>query len=795
MRVESNFFTDLYLLAFFLTLPSSYGEWSFNWTIKVNSSSGDDSKCTLSRPSTIPTPCRTLDRALELAKKNSTFIEIEKGNYFLKNSYNFSWMKDFGLKGPDRNSLSVNVTCANTSLSFVLSENLLFQGLSFFHCGSLRKSNVGKPHKNVLFVTAFYLNYCKNVQATAVDFISSPGVAVTLYSVGSVSFTDCLFKDNKPAYQNNPLNESPKLQFGLNSEDAAIAGGGIYLQLGLPGLNSIQLPFAEHSKYVNNQSYIFTNCNFTGNEAPIPALNATPDTPAMPFSRGGGLAAYISGNGSHNTFVIKNCTFLDNTAQWGGGLQLEVQHRGQNNTFFIASSNFFHNKASFSGGGARVGYEIWTDNLLTPNYFQFVNCAFEGNSAMWGGGISIYGTTRPVALNRNIDHVYFQREMTFYSCHWVKNTANVGSAIGAFLYNTNIDDIGSQAPYHVELNGCSVCGNKVTLLNHTVLLGQGAIYTVEVPLILKAKITICNNSKTALVLDSATTEIHDEVIFKFNKGYRGGAIAMYGKAKLYFFAKSKLIFQNNHAHEKGGAIYISFPGSPLVNFNATGITGHYCFFTYEDLHADFDDWNITIVFRENSVGGLGKSIYATTLKNCRRTGETRYNSSALEWRTIQFLDKFGNKTTVKEEVTTDPIDMIVRSEDWMKPATEVFNATITLLDEKRNHVFGMVTVDVQNSNNNADVSLTTGSVYLAQNDNISSLQLKGNEGDSFNISVRTMGSQIVRRYIDNLKISRCPDGFLPSKGKCVCAKEETGMNLEVFYSYLFIILIKYCQIV
>lgn len=772
-----------FLLVFCLAWPSSCRSWAFNRTITVSLSTGDDSKCNVSGSKT---PCRTLDRAFELAA-NSTLIKIERGNYSLNGSYSFSWIKDFEVKGPDQNSQGVNVSCSgNASLSFVLSENLVFQGLTFSHCGTLRKSTVDNPHKNVLFVTAFYFNYCKNVQATAVDFVSSPGVAVTLYAVASVNFTECVFRDNKPP-GHIPINGSRESRIDLDSEHTAVAGGGVYLQLGRKDLNPIHVSEAKHSEYVNNQSYIFSNCNFIRNEAPKPELNATLDTPAMPFSRGGGLAIYVDGNSSHNSFVIEHCIFSENSAQWGGGLQLEVQHRGQNNSFFISSSNFLQNKASFSGGGVRMGYLIWERDFLAPNNFQFLNCLFEGNSAMWGGGISIYGTTRPVKVNdQGTGSVHIHRKMVFTTCHWIKNTANVGSAIGAFLFNTNVDDVGPRAPYHVELNQCFVCGNKVNLLNHTVLLGQGAIYTVEVPLILKTKTVICNNSKTALVLDSATTEIHDEVIFKYNKGYRGGAVAIYGKSKLYFSAKSNLTFQGNYAHEKGGAIYVSFPGSPLVNFNATGRSGHACFFTYEDWRVDYDDWDTSIVFKDNSVGGLGRSIYATTLKNCRRTGETRENSTALEWKIIHFVNRFGNKTsTVKEEVRTDPIDIHVKSEDWNKPATEVFNATMTLLDEKYNEVFGMVHVDVSNVND-THVSLTTGSVYLAQNGNISSLQLEGKQGDIFNISVRTMGSQIVRRYIDNLRISKCPDGYLAKKGKCICAK-----NVIPGKDYLFNLITSY----
>ena len=745
--------------------------WNWKRTISV-SLNGNDSACQVRLNSS----CRTLDKAFEVALDygpNSTLILVQSGHYYLKSSVNFSRVRDFALKGEILSAKpNVVVTCyPNVSLSFVLSDDLVFENIKYCQCGGWHESAIGEPefrhHKHALFITALYFNYCRNITMTRIHVNGTPGVAVNMYNVGTAAFRECVFTFNKPGSSNS----TDVSLTSAESLDFAVAGGGVFIQLGLANFNPIELSEADHSRYVNNHSYVFSNCNFTGNEAPEPELNATMDTPALPFSRGGGLAIYISGNGSRNRFVIEHNIFLRNEAQWGGGLQLEVQHRGWNNTFVVTNVTFEQNKAHFAGGGVRMGQYL--DRTYDPpgfiaNHFHFTKCWFIGNSATWGGGVSIYGTTRPVWPGLED----FHRKMVFSACHWRGNTANVGSAIGAFLFNTNEDEIGPRAPFHLELSNCSVTENKVSLDEHSVIVGQGAIYTIEVPIILKGTTSIENNSYTALVLDSATIQLGGAVLFRGNTGLRGGAMAIYGKSRLFFHSKSVLDFHDNSAQEKGGAIYYCAPGPPLVSFKSTGFIASPCFMVYEKWDADYDTWNTSIVFKGNAVGtgGLGNSIYATTLKKCRRTGETRKTNSAFDWKIVKFFDRSGNKTTAKDEIRTDPIDIQSVRKDWEKSPSENFEATTVLVDEKGNHVLGQVSVKVRSNS----VVLTNGGIYLVQNDKLSSLQLTGFEEDGFNITLSTTGEQVVRQHIDNLVIQRCKDGLKQSERQCICESNDTG---------------------
>ncbi|KAJ7363224.1 hypothetical protein OS493_011505 [Desmophyllum pertusum] len=228
------------------------------------------------------------------------------------------------------------------------------------------------------------------------------------------------------------------------------------------------------------------------------------------------------------------------------------------------------------------------------------------------------------------------------------------------------------------------------------MIGEGAIYSDQVPLIFRRKTSFISNTGTALSLDGSTIEICDHVEFINNTGYRGGAVAMRGQSRMIFQKNSKLLFKGNSCESKGGALFILAAGSPLVVFNATGVDTHECFFGYEDDKIDFKDWKTSVIFQGNRAidDAKGNSVYATTLTNCRRPGESRRNNTVLRWNFIQFKTLDGNVTTRENEVATDAIDIFYEKIDWEVAPVELFNATVKLIDEIGNSVNGIIDVNI-----------------------------------------------------------------------------------------------------
>ena len=724
-------------------------------------------------------PCQSVDFAISLARErgaNSTQITAAKGNYTLAQSYSFTNVENFGLVGQGSTPDDVQITCkTNVSLSFILSDNIFFEGIMLQKCGGWHRSAVGakKPYRGlngVNFKTALDFRYCRNIRLDRVEISSSSGLGVNCYDCGGVvNFTNSVFADNFARYSNaTQTNQSLNLEdyfVADQSKNYVFSGGGVYLGLDPYGSNTVNVTPSKHESFQHNNTYSFRNCRFLRNEAVWLNKSKQRDfvnTPELPFSRGGGIAIFLRSNASGCIVDIESCVFIRNRADWGGGLTVEMKEETRRNTFTIKNTLFDSNDGLLAGGGARIGNLVKGDGRGL-NIFTVNNCSFVSNMAIWGGGTSIYGTTIPDTSTRHdVTQFYFN------GCHWINNTGTVGAAMGVFLSNQNEDQIGPEIPYHITFNVSMFQYNRVIRTEELVTIGEGALYSVQVPLIFRGNVTFINNTNTALALDGSTMEIYDNVFFINNKGFRGGGMAMYGRSRILFNKNSLLLFDGNECEDNGGALYIYAPGPPLVGFNATGTNTHICFFGYSDNSVDYDEWKTKVVFKGNKATFAGNSVFSTTLQNCRRAGEPRQNNSVLRWKFVEFRNADGKRTSVAKEVATDPVNIEYDREDWQVAPSEVFNASVSLLDEIGNSVVGIVNVKIIPLQKPSSVQLDTTSPLFIANGSISYVTFVGKTGEKFSVTLRYMGRQLLTETITDLSLKACNPGFTPRNDKCVC---------------------------
>ena len=756
------FFTLFLVLCFFHTC-------AYTREIYVSPNGSDSANCTKDAK------C-TLDQALRLASGfTSSSILASKGNYSLKTSHIFTRITSFGLIGSGfRND--VQITCEpNVSLAFSLSKNITLEGLKFRKCAGWHRSTVAieKNYPNLRgakFKAALDFRYCRNLRMYNVEISSSPGLGVNLYDVGGiVNFTHCLFADNFISKERmHPEWEDVSSENGKY----VYSGGGVYVMLNPYAYVTINVTPGEHDSYQHNNIYEFSSCHFLRNKALWLNAHRTGelDTPELPFSRGGGLAIFLPDKASGCLIKIRSSVFASNEASWGGGLQVEMRGTTENNSLEVESSVFRENGALLDGGGARIGNLPEEGVHLRINRFKMTNCSFEGNTAIFGGGASLYGTTIPrkcfIQTNPAVTQFYF------HGCNWVENVGSVGAAIGAYLYNRNEDLIGPEIPYRVCFqNDTWFRFNRVNQLQLNLTIGQGTLYSLQVPLIFKGNAQFVSNTQSALVLDGSTLMVYGSLHFIKNTGVRGGAIAMYGRSRILLQDKtSSLTFEANKCEDKGGALYIEAPGAPLVSFNATGAANEACFFGYSNSSKDYDEWNTSVVFRDNSAS-LGKSVYATTLKNCRRAGESRQHNNVLKWKFVKFVNLPPNSTSLLQEVATEPVDMGHNESDWEVPPGEVFDATVQLFDEVGNLIPGIVDVSVKTSSVQLDNS---SPLFLATGGKISSIILRGEIGSLFDVKMSYTGSQVLEKMVENVTLKGCHAGFSFDKEtlKCECIKAK-----------------------
>ncbi|XP_022787662.1 uncharacterized protein LOC111327692 [Stylophora pistillata] len=766
-------------LCFFILLPSVAALWSK--TIFVAPNGNDSSNCKQDQP------CKSIDRAFDVAFKgsgaNSTLIKVESGNYTLENSSHFTNVDTFALVGPGDGK--VRITCEpNVGISFVLCENITFERIQLQRCGGWRESPVGannsaplgpKGNRGVLFRTVLDFRYCRNLRFTNVNVSNSPGVGINFFNVGGVlNLTNCILVDNKGANSNKSngsLQGLPSNNSDVIKDGYVLSGGGVILTLSKYGEYGYNVSQSKHDSFQHNNSYIFSNCTFLGNEAfgwdVSEKYDQKKDPGRSEFSLGAGLAINFKGNASDCQIQIQFCSFIGNKAIWGGALNIEIRDEVERNHFMINSTLFRNNSGTLEGGGVRIG------NLQTRavwiNTFIFDNCTFTNNRAIWGGGMSLYGS--PISSSAKT-----QVMAKFNLSIWRDNRGTVGSAL-AVMFDQE-DQTESGTPFSISFKDCTFTGNQVVILDEGVMIGEGALYSDGVTLNFTGKTSFKNNTNTALSLDGSRIKINDHVDFVNNKGYRGGAIAMRGYSKIIFRKNSNLSFYNNSCEHKGGALYIETPGSPMVAFNATGVNFHNCFFGYEGKD-DFQNWETNVLFKGNEAvdDKKGNSVYATTLRNCRQPGESRNNNTVLKWKFIHFKTLNGTNSSRKKEVATDAVNIHFNRADWEVAPGEVFNATVELVDEINNTVVGIVDIDIEIPPNATPVKLgTTSTVFLADG-NISSLSLAGKSGSVFTVVLRYMGRELLQHKIANVFLRDCYPGFYYEKTlwSCVCMTNSSGI--------------------
>ena len=763
-------------LCFFLLLPSA-AAWSKE--IFVSPNGNDSLKC-----GARDQPCKSIDKAFDVALfggANSTLINVKSGNYTMAKSFNLTNVDTFALVGDeDFGSGKVRITCEpEVSISFVLCENIIFERIQLHRCGGWRESTaganesvpIGPGNRGVLFRTVLDFRYCRNAWFTNVEVSNSTGVGINFFNVGGIlNLTNCAFTDNKGA---NYSETNRPLQAPFIGDEYVLSGGGVILTLSVYEYNVLNVTPSQQESFQHNNSYIFSSCTFLGNEAIGWNISSIYDQKKDPgrseFSLGAGLAINFKGNASDCNIQIQSCSFTGNKARWGGALNVEIGDQVKRNRFMITNTSFRDNSGKLAGGGVRIGNLQTRATVETMNTFIFdKNCTFTNNTAIWGGGVSLYG--RSIWGSSNTETQFLGK---FNLCIWRDNQATVGSALAVMLDRKQEVQVDSGIPISISFKDCTFTGNQVVVLDEGVLIGEGALYSDGVILNFRGKTLFTNNTNTALSLDGSVTKISDHVNFINNHGYRGGALAMRGYSKIIFQKNSTLSFYNNSCDHKGGAMYIETAGSPMVAFNATGVDIHDCFFGYQDTR-DFQYWNTSVIFQGNEAvdDKKGNSIYATTLQNCRRPGESRQDNTVLKWKFIHFKRLDGEISLRKNEVTTDAVELHFDRKDWKVAPGQVFNATLRLVDEIGNTVVGIVDIDIHVPEKAPLVKLGTTSTLFLADGQISSLSLTGKPESAFTVVMHYMARELLQKRIVNVSLQNCHAGFIynSSVQNCVCMK-------------------------
>jgi hypothetical protein len=451
--------------------------------------------------------------------------------------------------------------------------------------------------QNLIPYSAVQLHNCGNVTLRNVAFKCSVYNGLFIAnSVGMVSILNVNFSLNVVHVPHNST-------FGFRYYPT-----GMYLLLNSSESSTSRYSII-HCYFISNQFTSFSDAgSIHRNPNFIPRLNDD-----IGSGLGGGMGIVIMKNITQIEIVINSSFFEDNKAPWGAGLCIQFQDHVYNNSIQIVNTNFTGNSAFLGGGGVNIRFQ----KCSQENIVVFQGILFSNNVAKHGGGTSII--SRACHFSDQHGHNLNQDMVTKFSkCTWFNNSGNYSPAIDASPFSYDHLSEGFFPLFIIKdssfvKNHIHIPRNQMnTKLNKNFYINSGAFTVARLSVSLSGKIYFKNNSFSALVLISASARFgeNSHVSFIENKGFKGGAILMYGISSLKITDNTYFEFFQNRALIDGGAIYYETI-QPLDFFY-----GRSCFLQYSGTETNVHNRNLTLIFDSNMANHSGNSIYASTFHGC-----------------------------------------------------------------------------------------------------------------------------------------------------------------------------------
>ena len=540
-------------------------------------------------------PCRSLHYALNHSSTpDGTHVFLQGHAISLTSVIQLHHHTDISIHGNCSPMTIINCsevwTSANENgagFSFVGTNNLQLQCFKMLNCGAAEMYENGSLDNHLPFRSAVYLKGNTNISINRVWISHSNGMGITMFDVsGSIFISNSHFSHNKAK---KPPNGVPQTYFG---------GGGINMNIS--------------NERASFSQYHFLNCVFHSNKK---YHNHAAKASAYPgLTTGAGISLRIQGNITRTCTRIENCTFTNNSASWGGGMIIDTLYSAHGNNVSISNSKFISNEAtSRCGGGVDIGFYLFSNQYPAQgNRIYFYNCTFQNNTALYGGGTTLFSDLPNVNMVHN-------NSVTFNNCSWLGNLAKYSAAVDVSP-NVYANVLGG-FKLTIMFTNCSFISNYVNPVldlkksQAKIAFGSGTFLITGIDVVFKQTTKFIGNNGTALQVVSASAifENYSEVVFANNSGFKGGALALIGMAYLQFDEHSMFSFENNRAQLVGGAVYTY--SIDLHEF----LSSRTCFFRYKGGNKHHPRATHTkFFFTNNSARShIGDSIFASTLKTCK----------------------------------------------------------------------------------------------------------------------------------------------------------------------------------
>lgn len=557
-----------FLLQLLLTTVCFPEQWLH--TIYVNNSTGaNGSSCWKSGYSS---PCRSLNIALTGAQmyNNSTAIILQPGKYSLEKYIQFWNRSQLAIIGNGTAS-EILIECQPlVGIAFFQSSDIYLQHISLIGCGA---------DSLLTNYTSLFYKDCTNVILLQVWFNGTSMVLEN--SVGLIKVQNCIFSGN----------QQTDIAYGL-----------------------VVIPYSG-----NNKSMILTvtNTNFS-------LINYS--SFAQSVTSGGALLVAFNEGVANHAVLLQNVSFTKNVASLGGGVYLSFIGNSTNNTVVFKDCHFTGNKAETSksfwqrirGGGGGGGIYIYFDSATkmwpSGNVVTINSSLFLSNEARYGSGIAL-------EVLHNLDmHIDTLNSLLIDNCIFDHNIGYQGSSVylsQANQYPTLIKTTLSHC--HFKDNYCKDITNYSVFCSGTLHLQFYSIEFSEIIAFSNTHQSAVKMHSSALVLDKGT-----HLSFTSNNALQGAALHITDCSSITVNRNTSLLFVNNTAIYKGGAIYSANCDDSIMN---------QCFIKYTDESIHPNYWNASFTFMNNKVmypftlkGTIANSIYMDSVCSCTRNSPLSNNT-------------------------------------------------------------------------------------------------------------------------------------------------------------------------
>ena len=653
---------------------------------------------------------------------------------------------------------STRIVCEQQSvgsgITFINVTNLTLSHITVESCGALHNVT-DKGELEYYFSSAVYLENCTNIDIGYIKVTDSYGTGLCVFnSNGFITIHHSLFINN------TVVNGS------VDTSELLLGGGGIYFEL-----SECSPQWQDCDPYSNtysiNNTININNCIITNN-----SVLADPDSIQFTNFRGGGLIFWVRGMSYNNTAVIEDSVFEGNTGLYGGGLFVQFYGRPTYNNVTIKNITSKGNMARLGGGGIDLGFYSFRPHLNRHNNITVISSIIMRNRAYFGGGNAFFST-----LVTNTDP---NNRVEFYDTLWTLNRATYGSAV---YLEPVINDVPANSFFPIpRFTNCnftqnfivvSVSGNSAGVSVSSV--GAGAMNSKAISAQLEGSILFEANNGTAVYFIDCIflVEENTSIIFRNNSGTYGGAMSINGFASLYIKSNVSLMFTNNYATVKGGAIYFF-----STDIKTSLLTGSSCFVERFRTRNRFE----TSFYFRNNTDSFNKTLFISSLLPCNKLCQgTNVYLTYIEPERLLTDECIGNFTFVDHnglvsanvatetsefvhDGTTRDIFLVVPGKDFTLPFTTI---------DEFDHNSTEPLFAVLSSNNNNENIPKLQNIYTANN----RFQVKGQSNDTGHLEIRTLDFRNLTVGLD-IKLTECPPGFINKDDTCLCSADYIGEHYD-----------------